>query len=421
MKTKRLKIMKKHTLPLVCIPVAALTLAGCSLFGMGETQPATQQTSESTKETQTETTETTETKETQTTEETRTTKAEAEVEKTQTKLSLIAAGDNLIHDTVYEKFEEAPGEYDFTPMYSHIKDLVQSHDIAVINQETIFVENDSEIGSYPDFGTPHEMGDALVDTGFDVVLSATNHTMDKGTDTIYNMVDYWERKYPDIKLLGIHESRKNADTLDLVEKNGIRLAMFNYTYGLNGYEIPEDESYLVDLLDNKEKFISDIKNAEDKADITVCFLHIGDEYEYEPTPFQVGYVNDVIDAGADVVICSHPHVVEPFGEITTDKGNKGVVFYSCGNFVSGQDEVDRLLGGMAEVEITKTTQGDRSETKVTKYDFIPVVTHYTETQEAVYKLEDYTDDLANHHYINYYDSDFNVDRLWNLWDEIVGK
>ena len=230
MKTKRLKIMKKHTLPLVCIPVAALTLAGCSLFGMGETQPATQQTSESTKETQTETTEITETKETQTTEETRTTKAEADAEKTQTKLSLIAAGDNLIHDTVYEKFEEAPGEYDFTPMYSHIKDLVQSHDIAVINQETIFVENDSEIGSYPDFGTPHEMGDALVDTGFDVVLSATNHTMDKGTDTIYNMVDYWERKYPDIKLLGIHESRKDADTLDLVEKNGIRLAMFNYTY-----------------------------------------------------------------------------------------------------------------------------------------------------------------------------------------------
>ena len=172
MKTKRLKIMKKHTLPLVCIPVAALTLAGCSLFGMGETQPATQQTSESTKETQTEITETKETKETQTTEETRTTKAEAEAEKTQTKLSLIAVGDNLIHDTVYEKFEEAPGEYDFTPMYSHIKDLVQSHDIAVINQETIFVENDSEIGSYPDFGTPHEMGDALVDTGFDVVLSA---------------------------------------------------------------------------------------------------------------------------------------------------------------------------------------------------------------------------------------------------------
>lgn len=420
MKKKKNNNYLRRILPFVCCGAAAITFSGCSLFGGAE--PETVETDtvkvEETKASETETAETKETVTEQT--ETQTEETTDAGEEKVSKLTLIAAGDNLIHDTVYEKFEENDGEYDFTPMYTHIKDTVQAHDLAVINQETILVENDSEIGSYPDFGTPHEMGDALVDTGFDVVLSATNHTMDRGTDAIYGMADYWERKYPDVKLLGIHESKKDADTIDYVEKNGIKLAMFNYTYGLNGYELPEDEDYLVDLLDDKEKFISDIKKAEDEADMTVCFLHIGDEYEYEPTQFQVDYVNDVIDAGADVVICSHPHVVEPFGEIITDKGNKGVVFYSCGNFVSGQDEIDRLLGGMAEVEITKTSRGDKSETKVTGYDFIPVVTHYTDTQEAVYLLKDYTDDLANHHWINYYDSGFSVDKLWGLWEEITG-
>ena len=338
-----------------------------------------------------------------------------------TELTLIAAGDNLIHDTVYEKFYEGDGEYDFHPLYENVKNTIQSYDLAVINQETIFVEDDSEISNYPNFGTPHEMGEALVDTGFDIVLSATNHTMDKGADTIEFMYDYWKTKYPDITLLGIHGDEEDYNTIDIVEKNGIKLAMFNYTYGLNGYELPDGRDYLVDILWNKDKFLGDIEKAETQADMTVCFLHIGDEYVYEPTEYHKEYVESVIDAGADLVICAHPHVVEPYGEVTTANGNTGVVFYSCGNYVSAQDEIDRLLGGMASVTITKTTDGNKTETKVTEYDFIPVVTHYTEWSEAVYELDDYTDDLADMHVIKRYDDRFSVDYLWELWNYIVGE
>ena len=106
-----------------------------------------------------------------------------------TELTLLAVGDNLIHDMVYEKFYEGDGVYDFHPLYEKVKSAIQSYDLAVINQETIFVEDDSEVSNYPNFGTPHEMGEALVDTGFDVILSATNHTMDKGADTIEYMYD----------------------------------------------------------------------------------------------------------------------------------------------------------------------------------------------------------------------------------------
>ena len=197
--------------------------------------------------------------------------------------------------------------------------------------------------------------------------------------------------------------------------------MFNYTYGLNGIELPEGKKYMVNLLDDKDKFLNDLQTAEKNADMTICFLHIGEEYTYKPTEDQVDYIEDLIDGGADVVICAHPHVIEPYGTVKTEKGNTGVVFYSCGNFVSGQDEIDRLLGGMATVNIKKTTQGDKSVTEVTGYDFIPVVTHYTRSEENVYLLEDYTETLADEHLIKNYDNRFTAAYLKELFNDIAGE
>lgn len=409
-------IRKIFLIAAVCVP-AANGLTGCTLFGTPESQEsqtvtADEMTSENTQNAEAST-------EASQKEETSSAQNDSD-KKQETEVSLLAVGDNLIHDTIYEAFYEGDGVYDFHSLYDYVRPTVKEYDIAVINQETIFVEDDNDVENYPNFGTPHEMGEALYDTGFDVVLSATNHTMDKGADTIEYMYDYWKTKYPQVSILGIHGDEKDFNTIDYVEKNGIKLAMFNYTYGLNGYSLPDDRSYLVDLLDNKDKFISDLKKAEDEADMSVCFLHIGEEYTYEPTEFQKQYIEDIIDAGADLVICAHPHVVEPFGEVTTANGNKGTVFYSCGNFVSAQDEIDRLLGGMASVTIKKTTEGDRSVTEVTDFDFIPVVMHYSNWSTAVYKLEDYTDDLAGNHWVYYYDDRLSVDYLWELWEDITG-
>lgn len=393
--------MKRKYL-LIPVFIGSLGLTGCSLFGIGddeETKEITQmeQTSE---------------------EETTTTKPEKKVEE----VSLIACGDNLIHDTVYNKFYDDKNDtYDFAPLYEDVAPTIKKYDLAVINQETIFVKDNADVSNYPAFGTPQVMGDALVSSGYDIILSATNHTMDKGTSAIQGMVEYWRENYPQITLLGVHDSKEDYDSINYVTKNGIKFAMFNYTYGLNGIELPEGREYMVNLLDDKDKLLKDIKTAENESDVTVCFLHIGEEYTYEPTDFQVEYIEDVIDAGADVVICAHPHVIEPYGTLQTDNGNTGVVFYSCGNFVSGQDEIDRLLGGMATVNFKKTTEGEKSVTEVTGYDFIPVVTHYTRSEENVYLLEDYTETLADEHLIKNHDNRFSVAYLKELFDDIAGK
>ena len=334
-------------------------------------------------------------------------------------LSMVVVGDNLIHSPIYNKARQEDGSYDFTPMYEHVKDTIQSYDLAVINQETIFVEDASNVSSYPCFGTPTDMGSAIIDTGFDIVLSATNHTWDKGATGWKNTLKYW-REHPEVTLLGIHDSDEDFNSIDIIEENGISLALFNYTYGLNGFTLPEDKQYAVDLLDNKEKFIEDVKFIEDDVDFTVCFLHIGNEYVYEPTEYQVNYINELIDAGADVIVCAHPHVVEPFKTVFTDNGNSAAVFYSCGNFISNQNEVPRVLGGMAEINFTKSIQdGIELGKDISSTNFIPIVTHYNSSEHTVYLLEDYTDELAKTHSLA--SKGLSVEKLWNLWKEITGE
>ena len=158
----------------------------------------------------------------------------AEQEPEPARVRLMALGDNLIHNTVYWSAELPGGGYDFTPFYAAIAPVVQSYDLACINQETILVSDPALYANYPSFGSPVQVADALAQTGFSVITGATNHCFDKGETGILDTCRYWREHYPEITTLGIHDSQEDAQTLRVVEKNGIRIAMLNYTYGLNG-------------------------------------------------------------------------------------------------------------------------------------------------------------------------------------------
>ena len=255
-------------------------------------------------------------------------------------VTLIAAGDDLIHANIYRRaFRPETGTYDFHSLYEPVKDVISSYDLAVINQETILVDNPAMYSSYPAFGTPQEIGEALADTGFDIILSATNHTWDKGEYGVRNTLNYWKTNYPDITLLGIHDSPEDWNTIDIVEKNGIRMAMFNYTYGLNGMHLPGHAYYMVDLLGNRAKFLGDVRAAENLADITICFLHIGEEYHMQPTAFQMSYVQTLVDTVEyDHWYCGHYHVDRSM----TDKIT--VLFNSVLEIGTRLQEVTRELG-----------------------------------------------------------------------------
>ena len=328
-------------------------------------------------------------------------------------LRIKMVGDDLIHNSIYFAAKTDTG-YDFDMMFENVKKDIEEADIAIINQETILVSNPNRYSSYPTFGSPMQVGDAIVKAGFDVVAHATNHTMDKGTSGIEDTLNFWRTNYPDISVLGIHENKEESDICYL-EKNNIKIAFINYTYGLNGIEIPKGKEYMVDVLGNDEKLIEILTEAKENSDIVIPILHIGTEYVYTPTNYHKKYVNLCIDNGATVVLCAHPHVLEPVEVVVTEEGNKGLVYYSLGNFISNQKQIPTLLGGMADFIIERNDEGN---VEVKKYDLIPLVTHYTDNYYTTYKLSDYTNELAKEHKISR-TSNFSVEKLWELYHKIV--
>ena len=328
-------------------------------------------------------------------------------------LNIKMVGDNLIHNSIYFAAKTDDG-YNFDMMFENVKEDIEEADIAIINQETIFVEDETRYSSYPTFGSPTEVGDAAIKAGFDVVAHATNHTLDKGTSGILDTLKFWKNNYPDINVLGIHENEEEND-ISYLEKNNIKVAFVNYTYGLNGLRLPEGKEHMIDLLGDDIKIKETLEEAENNSDVTIAILHIGTEYVYKPTKYHKDYVDFFIDNGADIVLCAHPHVLEPYDMVTTENGNTGLVYYSLGNFISNQNEVPRLLGGMADITIERNEEG---KIYIKDYSLIPLVTHYGGKYYSTYKLEDYTDELASQHKISKA-REFSVDILWELYNKIM--
>ena len=332
-------------------------------------------------------------------------------------VEVIMVGDDLIHQPLYKAAEKADGSYDFSNQFKNVPEI-KNADIAIINQETILVDDYSKISSYPCFGTPVEIGEDIVNAGFDVVAHATNHTYDKGYYGIESTLNYWSTKYPNIPILGIHSSTLEKDYY-LYKYNDLTIGFVNYTYGLNG--IMRKMSYSVDLLSDDDIEETMLKCCAG-SDIQIAILHVGEEYRYTPTEYQRQQVEKFIDNGADVVICAHPHVVEPYEYVTTKAGNKGVVYYSLGNFISGQTEIDRCLGGMAEFTIIYTNENGNIKASVADdFKMIPLFTHQQSGNYTTYRLSDYNDDLLKQHKLYGKTNGKSVSDIWKLWDSIIKK
>ena len=332
------------------------------------------------------------------------------------RVTLMAVGDNLIHNCVYWSAELPGGEYDFTPFYADIRPTVESYDIACINQETIYVEDPAQYSNYPYFGSPTAVGDALAETGFDVVTAATNHCFDKGETGILDTIRFWRDKHPDMTVLGIHDTQEDAESIRVVEKNGIRIAMLNFTYGLNN-SMPE-KRWMVDMLSSTDTVCGRIAQAKQEADFVIVFPHWGTEDELSPDESQLRWAQEMADAGADLIIGGHPHTLQPTGLLTAADGRDVLVYYSLGNFLSHQKEMINLLGGMASVTIVK----DKDGTRVEEYELKPTINVILRDPASGWYdyrpmlLEDYTPELAAQNRF----TDCTVEAMQTLYEDIVG-
>lgn len=333
-------------------------------------------------------------------------------------VSLVMVGDNLLHTSLIKNAESDDGSMNFDSLYEEMLPYFKNADMSVIVQETILGGSDFKYSGYPLFNSPQEVGDSLAKAGFDVMLHATNHTLDKGAKGVENTLEFW-KKYPDITVLGINESQEKQNTVTYLEKNGIKFALLNYTDSTNGIPKPSGKEYLVNTVD-EEKIKKDLTIAEENADFTIVFMHWGTEYALSENKFQQNLATLMCEYGADLIMGSHPHVLEPVKWIETENGNKTLVYYSLGNYVSRQKEVNNLLGGLATVKICREGADDAH---IEECSLMPIVTHYNKNSRGfrVYPLKEYTDELATAHGINLYDGKLTVERFRNLVDKVFAE
>ena len=294
-------------------------------------------------------------------------------EESDSKLSLIMVGDNLIHDKIYN-YAYRGGKYDFRSIFELIKPIVSNYDLAYYNQETILGGSDIGLSSYPAFNSPYEVGDAMIDCGFNLVSLATNHTLDRGEKAIINSRNYWNSK-SNVMAVGSYSSMNERNKVDIRETNGIKYTLLNYTYGTNGINVPSGKDYLVNIWpvtgsnpgsdskyqEYKKTIKEDIDRVRDKVDLLMVAMHWGIEYENTPNSYQEDMAKYLNSLGVNIIIGTHPHVIQPVTYV-----NDTLVIYSLGNFLSAHEVVNMAnrVGLMTSVDVTLKDDKARKDWKM---------------------------------------------------------
>ncbi|WP_040954262.1 CapA family protein [Virgibacillus sp. SK37] len=305
-----------------------------------------------------------------------------EKEKMNKQITLSAVGDILIHDRVYDD-ARVKDTFNFTPMLDLVDSYLKASSVTFANQETMIGGEEIGLSGYPRFNSPYEIGDALKKAGVDVVSLANNHTLDHGEEAIHNAINYW--KELDIMYTGAYKNKADQEKLRIFKTDeDITLAFLAYTYGTNGITEPKNKDYLVNQIDKKQ-IAGELTKAEKQADVVVLSLHFGDEYERLPNEKQRNLAQFAADQGADIILGHHPHVLQPVEWVNGKDGNKSFVIYSLGNFLSGQDEFYRRIGGVLTLTLTKVeNKGEHAEVEISNPQFLP--TFVTFTNESDYKV-----------------------------------
>jgi poly-gamma-glutamate capsule biosynthesis protein CapA/YwtB (metallophosphatase superfamily) len=290
-----------------------------------------------------------------------------------TKAELSAIGDILIHNTVYQDASQPDGTYNFKPMFKEVKDIIHEADLAIANQETVIGGSELGLSSFPLFNSPHEVGDALLDSGISIVTTANNHAMDMGEKGILSASNYWNKI--GMPYTGSFISLEDRDKARTITKNNITFSFLAYSYGTNGIVLPPNKSYLVNLFD-EDTMKRDIEKAKNMSDVVVVSTHWGIENQTMPNDSQKSLAQELADWGADIIIGTHPHVLQPIKWITRKDGKRSLVMFSLGNFLSAQDQKIELVGGIGHITVVKTNFLDKTSIELKEPTFIPTYNKY---------------------------------------------
>ncbi len=336
---------------------------------------------------------------------------------------LMAVGDNLIHSSIYEQAKErGSGSYDFDYAYSHVEDIIKLADLPIINQETVIAPI-YEPSDYPCFNSPSELGQKMIDLGFKAFNHSNNHILDKGESGVRSLLKYWakKRKKYDIVNTGIYKNKKDLNTVKTLTVNGVVFSFIGITQHTNGISLPDDSKLQLIYTDQEDVIKDQIKRAKAESDVVIMNAHWGTEDSHTVTDDQRALAKKMVKWGVDIIIGTHPHVLQEIEMLKKPDGTKAPVIYSLGNFISAQSDVDNLIGGIADMTVTKDFESGK--VTVSNLKLMPVITHYESgfKNVRIYPYYEYTSELASSHGVRNYHSEFSYSYITQLSKSIIGK
>ncbi|MDO4797928.1 MAG: CapA family protein [Coriobacteriales bacterium] len=324
-------------------------------------------------------------------------------------VSLMAAGDVVANGSVVESGRKADGNaYNFVHLFSNITDELDGFDLCLVNQETPLAGSEHGFGGTDQLNAPQDLGRAEVATGFNVILHANDHALDWGQDGVHNELSWWHVEQPNLPILGVAEPDpvKNPGLSDYVgdvytyTKDGFKVAVLNHSAGIGA-----DDRSVVSPLD-EAKVREDVSRARDLgAEVIVACPHWGDENSAEITDEQREFAELYAKLGVDVILGTHPRVLQGVEVLDGEAGHKTLCYYSLGCLVSALYSPDNYLGGLAEFTIDRSDNGTYT---IKDAKLRPVVTHRANGDAyGVYLLADYTNEIARTGWDGYtYNRDF---------------
>lgn len=344
-----------------------------------------------------------------------------------TDITFAACGDNLINSVLYKqaKSRGKKGKYDFSFCYDKVKDFFMNTDLNWINQETL-VSDTIAPSTFPRFSTPGDVVRALYDDNFRVFSLANNHTYDQKAEGLTETMKFWKSMPEDVVTSGITEVKKNSyKKISIKTINDVKFAFLSYTYGTNGLSVPDDSKYRVIYLNETDLIKKQVKLARKKADVVIVSCHWGNEDRHEVTGSQRTMAKNLTKWGADLIIGTHPHVVQT-AEWVKAGGRKAFCAYSLGNFISAQSKADNLIGTVLSLtfRVKEDMLNDTRTVTIVKPKLIPTVTDYRGgyANVRVYWLKDYKKKQGDSHGVrNVGGGQFNYDYIYDVLKKNVNK
>ncbi|MCF6462302.1 capsule biosynthesis protein CapA [Clostridium sp. Cult1] len=318
-------------------------------------------------------------------------------EKPNTTATILAAGDIMFHmPQIRSAYDSESKNYDFKDVFKYVKKHIESADLSIANFETVTAGSEIGFSGFPRFNSPEETLEAIKYAGFDILTTANNHALDQGKEGLINTIMAIEEQ--GMKNIGTYKEKK--DSILIEEINKIKIALLSYSYGLNGLEYTltdEEFSYMVNKIE-ENKIEDDINKAKNLgSDVVVIFVHWGNEYQKEPSEYQIELGRKMIEWGADIVLGSHPHVVQK-SEVINYNGKDNFIIYSMGNFLSNQRKVNMDNkytedGIMVNIQLEKDFS--KGETNIKNITYIPTWVRRYEDNGLKYEILPVEDFLEN--------------------------